>query len=357
MDVFHFQEENCKTMVDTDKSSVQPTAQNITQALKELVEASKPGDQLFMHFSGHGLQLPAPPGSQEQDRKDEAIVACDLNLIVDDDLREAVKPLAKGVVLTVVMDCCHSGGLLDHKEVQLPIEGDFDINLASFMSLLGMKPSSKEIDTERLGSNKLKNRSYPTDSYMRALGAKAGVKADEMNFVGLLSSVYGESVSSRFKELIGKGEGLVGTGEDLVAEVNQVSQEVKRQGCLVVLLGFLGLGAKDTKKSAPPVKQKHRKKDLVSKDVGVLITGCQSNEKSADANLSGNKKTAGGAMTRALVNVVRSHYEENPDKPITNSNVVLGMRQTLKKAGFKQHPSLEGSALNAEKGFVTGKKE
>ena len=61
--------------------------------------------------------------------------------------------------------------------------------------------------------------------------------------------------------------------------------------------------------SKPPVD------DQLPPDVGILITGCQDKETSADARPpNGN---AHGALTNALVTVVKAHHEQMPDQPLT----------------------------------------
>ena len=58
---------------------------------------------------------------EEKDGKDEAICPTDMNLICDDDLRLIFKPLPEGTIFTMISDCCHSGGMLDHTEVQIEV--------------------------------------------------------------------------------------------------------------------------------------------------------------------------------------------------------------------------------------------
>lgn len=66
-------------------------------------------------------QVPDKDGG-EADKKDEAIVPTDLNIITDDDLRAIFEKIPEGVKFTMVTDCCHSGSMLDHPEQQ--ISGD-----------------------------------------------------------------------------------------------------------------------------------------------------------------------------------------------------------------------------------------
>jgi len=90
------------------------TKLKIVEALKWLVRGSRPGDQLYFGFSGHGSQVVVDDFSlsNESDGLDEIICPIDLNW--DDPLRdhyigEMFKCIAPGTKLTVILDCCHSG--------------------------------------------------------------------------------------------------------------------------------------------------------------------------------------------------------------------------------------------------------
>jgi len=90
------------------------TYQNIIFELNELITSSVSGDLLLFHFSGHGCQIPTIPrtGRYESDGLDEAIVPFDytkFGVIRDDDLYSILSKLPKGVILTCIFDCCHSG--------------------------------------------------------------------------------------------------------------------------------------------------------------------------------------------------------------------------------------------------------
>ena len=105
-------------MTDKPGSRNWPTKQNMIRAMRWLVQGAEPGDCLFFSFSGHGVRTRDKSGD-ERDGKDEAICPLDgkqkgVGVIVDDHLHSLlVAPLPAGVKLTVILDCCHSGGGLD----------------------------------------------------------------------------------------------------------------------------------------------------------------------------------------------------------------------------------------------------
>ena len=90
----------------------QATTAAIRAGLRALVAGARPGDVLVFHYSGHGSQVPDTDGDEKTDGLDEIICPFDLDWrdpITDDDLYEAIRGLPTGALLTVVLDCCHSG--------------------------------------------------------------------------------------------------------------------------------------------------------------------------------------------------------------------------------------------------------
>lgn len=87
------------------------TKKNIETAIRSLISGGRSGDILLLHYSGHGSNVPDDNGD-EADRRDEILCPTDLdwgNPLRDDWLRATFDRMRKGVSLTVIMDCCHSG--------------------------------------------------------------------------------------------------------------------------------------------------------------------------------------------------------------------------------------------------------
>ncbi|KAL7558397.1 hypothetical protein ACA910_003262 [Epithemia clementina (nom. ined.)] len=99
-----------------DGHHTSPTKENIMNGLIRLTQYSQPGDVVFVSFSGHGGRVVDETGD-EDDGFDESLIPLDFQengQIVDDDILDMfVKRLKGGVTCTVVMDCCHSGSVLD----------------------------------------------------------------------------------------------------------------------------------------------------------------------------------------------------------------------------------------------------
>jgi hypothetical protein len=115
MDVHEFEEENMIILMD-DGEHIEPTRDNIMAAYQQIVCDSEPGDVVYLHYSGHGGKLRDDDGDEE-DGYDETLVPVDYETagqIWDDELlRKLVIPMPTGVFVTCVMDCCHSGTVLD----------------------------------------------------------------------------------------------------------------------------------------------------------------------------------------------------------------------------------------------------
>ncbi|KQS88366.1 MULTISPECIES: caspase family protein [unclassified Rhizobium] len=110
-DTLSFKPESIRVL--TDEAA---TKAAILSSMDEwLVAGTKPGDRIYVFFSGHGLQVKDASGDEE-DGMDEAISTYDLkagetdwtNVILDDEL-EALLEKMKGRAVTLVIDACHSG--------------------------------------------------------------------------------------------------------------------------------------------------------------------------------------------------------------------------------------------------------
>jgi hypothetical protein len=101
---FGFPREDIKLLLDSDA-----TRKNILQALRDLVARSKPGDLIVFQNSSHGSYVADTTGDEET--YDEILCPYDItdNHILDDELRDIVAGLPKGVRMSVILDNCFSG--------------------------------------------------------------------------------------------------------------------------------------------------------------------------------------------------------------------------------------------------------
>tara|TARA_B110000908_G_scaffold155943_1_gene194612 strand:- start:89 stop:883 length:795 start_codon:yes stop_codon:yes gene_type:complete len=97
------------------KSELVPNYNNILEQLDLIIDKCNKGEitQFVFHFSGHGTHIRDRNGD-ETDNQDECICALDDN-ITDDELYEKFKQFPSTCSVFCLMDCCHSGTILDLK--------------------------------------------------------------------------------------------------------------------------------------------------------------------------------------------------------------------------------------------------
>lgn len=109
---FNFKPDNVRVLVDEEA-----TAAGILAGFDDhLIGRSRPGDLIFIYFSGHGAQMRDDNGD-EADGLDEILCPHDLkqsrrtgliNFVRDDTIDEKLRKLSDREVV-VIFDCCHSG--------------------------------------------------------------------------------------------------------------------------------------------------------------------------------------------------------------------------------------------------------
>lgn len=99
------------------QNNVLPTYENIVKAFAELTAAAKSGEQVYIHYSGHGGRtVTIFPELEGAEREDEGIVPMDITAsdgryLRDVEIATLLKRITdKGCVTTVIFDSCHSGG-------------------------------------------------------------------------------------------------------------------------------------------------------------------------------------------------------------------------------------------------------
>jgi hypothetical protein len=107
--------------VPVEPPSQWPTYKNIVEGFKGLTDVANPGDQIFIHYSGHGGRATTTDnfkGIKGEQGIDEVLVPMDLgnsegNYLRDTDLHLLIRRMVdKGLIVTIVLDSCHAGGAL-----------------------------------------------------------------------------------------------------------------------------------------------------------------------------------------------------------------------------------------------------
>ncbi|KAL9242163.1 hypothetical protein vseg_016189 [Gypsophila vaccaria] len=403
LQTYGFEERNITVLIDTDRSYTQPTGRNIRRALQELVRAAEPGDELFVHYSGHGTRLPAETGDVDDTGFDECIVPCDMNLITDEDFKELVCQVYDGCRITIVSDSCHSGGLISGAKEQIGESttshtqghgnkhkhghGHGHHNTSSSGSGLSgflkqtvkdtfrdaaetrgihfpsshsqhAEPEYSVIDEDSYEGHKgyVKSKSLPLSTLIEMLNEKTGKDDIDVGKIRpTLFDVFGDDASPKVKKFmkvildklhLHHGEGEEGEGSGgLLAAVGGLAMEFLKHK----------IEDNDEDYTKPAMETEVRSKDEVYAGKtrrslprnGILLSGCQTDQTSADASPSGNASEAYGAFSNAIQTILRDSGGE-----ISNQELVLKARKLLKKQGFTQRPGLYCTDDYVEAPFV-----
>ncbi|GMH07953.1 hypothetical protein Nepgr_009793 [Nepenthes gracilis] len=390
---YGFSKDDITVLIDTNPSYPQPTGKNIRRALEDLVQSAEPGDFLFVHYSGHGTRLPAETGEADDTGYDECIVPADMNLITDDDFGELVAEVPNGCHLTIVSDSCHSGGLIKHAEEQIGestrTNREHDHSGGSSLTSF-LKQTVKDTVSEAFESRGIhipseflqhhhrshhyeeadypavhegygyghrgyvKSKSLPLSTLIEILKQKTG--RDDIDVGKLrptLFDIFGEDSSPKVKKFMKvimnmlqeQGEGGGGEG-GFLGVVGNLAQDFLKQK----------LEDNDEEYTKPAMETAVNNKQEVyagaTKRVlpvnGILLSGCQSDQTSADASPSGNSHEAYGAFSNAIQSILAES-----DGTVTNRELVLRARDMLKNQGFTQRPGLYCSNHYVEAAFIS----
>ena len=112
-----FEEDSTLSKVRSARKELKPTYENIVNAFKQITATAKKGEQVYIHYSGHGGRaVTIYPELKGEGLDDESIVPCDIGssgnrYLRDVEIATLIKRLTdKGCIVTVIFDSCHSGG-------------------------------------------------------------------------------------------------------------------------------------------------------------------------------------------------------------------------------------------------------
>ncbi|CAI9108817.1 OLC1v1008511C1 [Oldenlandia corymbosa var. corymbosa] len=380
---FGFADEDITVLIDTDDSYIQPTGRNIRKALADLVGSANSGDFLFVHYSGHGTRLPAETGEDDDTGYDECIVPCDMNLITDDDFRDLVEKIPEGCRITIVSDSCHSGGLIDEAKEQIGEstkkysnadrdEGQSRDRGFGFRDFLHKKVEDalesrgihgfsshhqrEEQDEEEAGGDGdgIKSKSLPLSTLIDILKQKTGKEdIDVGKLRPTLFDIFGDDASPKVKKFMKvimnklQGHGVGGESSGgFMGMVGNLAQQFLAQKLEENDEGYAKPALETRVESKQEVYAGSTKRELP--DSGILISGCQTDQTSADATPQGNASESYGALSNAIQIIIAQS-----DGEITNQELVLKARELLKRQGFTQRPGLYCSDHYVDAPFVS----
>ncbi|KAK6154563.1 hypothetical protein DH2020_008811 [Rehmannia glutinosa] len=391
VDRYGFSEEDITVLIDTADSHTQPTGGNIRAALADLVSSAEPGDVLFVHYSGHGTRLPAETGEDDDTGYDECIVPTDMNLITANNasyfhsyklirssqnyylyLHWIGRLLCEFRDLMMGDDDAFFGGLIDEAKEQIGEstkrnrkennESGFGLNNLLLKSVedaiesrgihipIEMRFShhhrrhhqedegKQELAEGYQGQYYLKNKSLPLSTLIEILKQKTG--KDDIDVGKLrptLFDVFGDDASPKVKKfmkvILNKLQGLDHGEGGFLGAVGGLALQFLRHKLEENDDGYAKPALETNVGSKQEVYAGPTKGSLP--DSGILISGCQTDQTSADATPSGDASRAYGALSNAIQTIIAE-----TDGQVSNRELVLKAREMLKKQGFVQRPGL-----------------
>lgn len=288
-----------------------------------------------------------------------------------------------GCSITIVSDSCHSGGLIDETKEQIgestksnEQESDSGFGFKAFLhqtvqdafesrgihlpsGLHHHRHHTDEEDVDKRAVEEeygergyVKSRSLPLSTLIEILKQKTG--KDDIDVGKLrptLFDVFGDDASPKVKKFmkvimdkLRHGNGESGGG-GFLGMVGNLAQQFLKQKLDENDEGYAKPAMETQVGGKQEVYAGASKRSLP--DGGILISGCQTDQTSADASPSGNSNEAYGALSNAIQIIIA-----DTDGAITNQELVLRARKMLKKQGFTQRPGLYCSDHHVDASFV-----
>jgi len=134
-------EEDAALLEARSAQDQKPTYENIVNTFNEITKKAAPGEQVYIHYSGHGGRATSIY-LFKQELNDEGIVPMDIGdteegrYLRDVEMTTLLKRMTdKGLIVTMVLDSCHSGGAT-RGDAEIRSAGQTDIAQRSSKSLV-----------------------------------------------------------------------------------------------------------------------------------------------------------------------------------------------------------------------------
>ena len=201
----------------------QATAEQIRRAIQDLNSRVRPGDRVFVYYSGHGARWVDPKGNP--DHCTEGLLSTDGQAITNTEVGDLLSPIAsKTDKLMVFYDACHSGGIANQPLRTRSMSGALSALTPKFAGGLSSEACA-------VPSN------MKTRSLSNALGAKgilpenivsiAASRPDEVSFDDARS---GGLATVAWRDcMLGKAKDLDQSGSVNVEEITRCAQDTLNQ--------------------------------------------------------------------------------------------------------------------------------
>ncbi|KAL9257835.1 Metacaspase-9-like protein [Drosera capensis] len=294
---FRFHPSHVQVLTDEPGSRVKPTGVNIKGAINRMIDLAEPGDVLFFHYSGHGTRIP----SRHHLGQEEAIVPCDFNLLTGD---------------------------MSSKHV---------VHVEEFKNCIGF--CEVYVDFRQLVNRLPKQVSFTIISDSCHSGGLIDKEKEQIGPSSTpLTSILHHHIGHHHRAYTAKSIPYESILQQLATLTSIVAPDIGTH-----LTAYFGEDA------SPRFRLSHHELNMFERlhpDSGILLSGCQANETSADMPGSGDGK-AYGAFSHAIQTVFKEY-----SGPLDNREVVMLARRILRDHGIDQHPCLYCSDENTKADFL-----
>lgn len=204
-----------------------------------------------------------------------------------------VNKVAEGSRITIVSDSCHSGGLIDESKEQIGESTGRNRKKQQQQKQHKQKCSSlksflcTEVHQEEAAAEHMTSKSLPLSTLIEILKQKTGKHdIDAGKLRPTLFDIFGNEATPKIAKFMNAVRSKFGGGGGIT-------------------------------------------------DGGILISGCQSDETSADTSPEGDTARAYGVLSNAIQVIIAE-----TDGRVSNRKLVVRARKLLKRQGFPQHPGL-----------------
>jgi hypothetical protein len=303
-------------MADNRLADIRPTRANITAAFRWLVAGAGRGDKLYLHYSGHGGQMPARVAGGESDGCDETLVPIDYEtagMMRDDEIRALlVEPLrGTGASLRGALDCCHSGTGMDLK-YNLGLAEDLKYNLGPAKDVTGGRRAAGEPAGEPAWAAQTDIQT-DVQTVVARLTANA-VRAELIRWFG------SEAVAGFLSET--DPISVAPISNSLISDTMFVERV---DDSLPTMFTATTIEARSTRAAGTP-------------DV-LIVSGCADSQTSADASFN---HRANGALTYYILAIFRRAIASGA-WPLA-ANFLVDLRRRLRGGGYDQIPQISSES-------------
>ena len=196
----------------------QATGEGIRRALSEIDQRTRPGDRVFVYYSGHGTRW--IDASFDPNSCTEGLLASDGQALTNREISALLQPVAtKADKLMVFYDACHSGGIAQQPLKTRSLASNQSIFVPKFSSQVSpdlcAKPSNMRT---RSLSRELGNvGAVPENTVFIAASRPDEVSFDDPQSGGLATVAWRDC-------LLGGATDVDGSGAVSVAEMTQCAQ-------------------------------------------------------------------------------------------------------------------------------------